>query len=101
MNRLTNYREREERVLRLPLKAEYFDAIKSGEKKYEYRLCNDYWEKRLLGKGFDRMELTKGYPKRGDAERTLHRPWFGWVIEWVRHPHFGPVSVQVFAIRVN
>lgn len=31
----------------LPLKAEYFDAIRDGTKTEEYRLANDYWIKRL------------------------------------------------------
>ena len=27
----------------LPLKSEYFDAIKDGTKAEEFRLCNAYW----------------------------------------------------------
>ena len=89
------------RVLFLPLKGEYFDAIKSGEKMYEYRRCTPYWEKRLLLKHYDEIVLTKGYPKASDDARRIRRPYLGWLIERIQHPHFGPTSVEVFAIRVN
>ncbi|WP_346798093.1 hypothetical protein R5M92_04235 [Halomonas sp. Bachu 37] len=51
-------------TLTLPLKAEYFDAIKAGNKPEEFRLTTPYWRKRLEGRVYDRIELTKGYPKR-------------------------------------
>jgi ASC-1-like (ASCH) protein len=57
--------------LHLNLKAEYFDQIKSGEKADEYRLCTPYWTRRLVGRVFDGIVLKKGYPKSGDASRTL------------------------------
>ncbi|HCR7628346.1 TPA: ASCH domain-containing protein, partial [Shigella sonnei] len=53
--------------LQLAVKSEYFDAMKRGEKTEEYRLVNDYWLKRLVGRDFDRLIITKGYPKRDDA----------------------------------
>ncbi|EON7365366.1 ASCH domain-containing protein, partial [Escherichia coli] len=34
--------------LQLAVKGEYFDAMIRGEKTEEYRLCNDYWKKRLV-----------------------------------------------------
>jgi ASC-1-like (ASCH) protein len=55
------------KVLTLPLKSEYFDAIVSGEKLLEYRLITPFWRKRLGGKTFDAIEITKGYPAKGDA----------------------------------
>lgn len=88
-------------VLTLPLKGVYFDQIASGEKRYEYRLRNAYWEKRLLFKSYSGVVLTKGYPKVGDESRRIRRPWLGWLIEVIKHPHFGPHPVEVFAIRVN
>ena len=36
------------KTLTLSLKKQWFDMIKSGEKKEEYRSLNEYWIKRLL-----------------------------------------------------
>lgn len=92
------------RTLQLALKAEYFDAIRDGTKTEEYRLDNAYWQKRLiccdLPLEFDEIVLTKGYPKRGDPERTLRLPWQGFERKTITHPHFGPEPVAVFAIKV-
>ena len=87
--------------LHLNLKAEYFDAIKAGEKLEEYRLVTPYWQKRLCGKSFDRIVLKRGYPKAGDAGRTLVRPWAGMKLKNISHPHFGAYPVDTFAIKVN
>lgn len=88
-------------TLHLNLKAEYFDQIADGSKTHEYRLCTPFWEKRLAGRTFDRIEVKKGYPKRGDPDRTIVKPWRGFERQTISHPHFGSTPVLVFAIRVN
>lgn len=90
-----------ERILTLPLKSEYFDAIKAGTKTEEYRLFNAYWSKRLLGRLYDGIVLTKGYPRSDDTERRLYRPWRSYRIITITHPHFGSAPVEVFAINVG
>ncbi|WP_137654445.1 ASCH domain-containing protein [Escherichia albertii] len=65
--------------LQLSVKGEYFDAMIRGEKTEEYRLCNDYWNKRLVNRKYVRLIITKGYPKRDDSDKP----------------------VKVFAIKVN
>lgn len=85
----------------LPLKAEYFLAIKSGVKREEYRLRNDYWSKRLEGKSFDIIELTLGYPAAEDSQRRMIRLWKGYIVRNITHPLFGPDPVEVYAIKVN
>lgn len=87
--------------LHLPLKAEYFDAIKRLEKRYEFRLVTPYWTKRLEGKVYDEIVLTKGYPSKKAHERRLRRPWRSWWIETITHPHFGPDPVEVYVLPVN
>jgi len=87
--------------LHLNLKGEYFDQIKSGEKLYEYREITPYWEKRLEGKEFDNILIRRGYPKRGDTERTIVRPWKGYIRQRLLHKHFGEKLVSVYAIIVN
>ncbi len=88
-------------TLYLPLKKEYFGAIKAGVKEFEYRLVNKYWKGRIQGKLFDGIVLMSGYPKKGDTSRRIERPWRGYDIRWITHPEFGDEKVLVFAIRVN
>lgn len=90
------------RTLTLPLKAIYFHQIKAGEKTEEYRLCTPYWAKRLKSPFgiYDQIVLTLGYPKADDTERRLVRPWRGFTIKTIQHPHFGPHPVTVYAINV-
>ena len=85
----------------LPLKREFFDAIKAGTKTEEFRLRNDYWRKRLEGKTFDRVVLTLGYPKRDDQERRIVLPWKGYRECQITHPLFGSAPVDVYAINVH
>jgi hypothetical protein len=87
--------------LHLALKAEYFEAIRAGTKTEEYRLTTPYWRKRLEGRSFDQIELTWGYPKADDQSRRLLRPWRGYRIITITHPHFGDDPVEVFAIDVT
>lgn len=82
----------------LNVKTEYFNDIKSGKKKYEYRLQNEYWNKRLSGKIFDKVIIRRGYPKAGDSEREMIFPFRGWFITHVTHPHFGRYPVEVYSI---
>lgn len=87
----------------LSLKREYFEAIRDGSKTEEYRLCNEYWTKRLADRfnTYDRIVLTLGYPARDDHSRRMVLPWHGYTIKTITHPHFGPEPVSVFAIRVS
>lgn len=91
------------RTLVLPLKAQYFNEIKAGTKTEEFRLCTPYWQNRLKSPFgyFDQIVLTLGYPKRGDESRRLLRPWQGFTVKTITHPHFGPHPVEVYAIKVN
>lgn len=88
-------------VLTLPLKREYFNAIKAGTKAKEYRLVTAYWQKRLVNRSYSKVVLTDGYPKAGDTSRRLERAWRGYEVTTITHPHFGPTPVLVFAIDVS
>lgn len=88
------------KTLTLPLKKKWFDLIKAGIKKEEYREIKPFWEKRLLDykaikadvqalmfkryvlripydvckdypREYDSLVFTLGYPKAGDTERRL------------------------------
>lgn len=87
--------------LTLPLKAEYFNAIRDGEKPEEFRLVTPYWRKRLEGRSYDGIVLTLGYPAADDTARRLEKPWRGFRQTTITHPHFGPEPVEVYAIDVR
>lgn len=85
----------------LNLKKEYFNDIKNGVKKEEYRLCNDYWKKRLENKKFDNVIIKMGYPKNTDLDKILVFPWNGYIIKNIKHKHFGDETVKVYAIQIH
>ncbi|HCB1065401.1 TPA: ASCH domain-containing protein [Klebsiella variicola subsp. variicola] len=87
--------------LQLAVNGEYFDAMKRGEKTEEYRLVNPYWERRIFGREYDRLIITRGYPKRDDLDRRIDIPYEGFEIKTITHKHFGEQPVKVFAIKVN
>ena len=66
-------------TLYLTLNKKWFDMIKSGEKKEEYRERKDYWFNRFYHSmnpdgtscKYDRLVFTLGYPKADDAKRSL------------------------------
>ena len=84
----------------LPLKAEYFNAIRDGQKAEEFRQRTPYWRRRLEGRTFDRVVLTLGYPPAADTSRRLVREWRGYRETTITHPHFGATPVDVIAIDV-
>ena len=87
----------------IPVKGVYFDQIASGEKLEEYRLVTAYWTKRLRNRTYDRVILTRGYPKGGgvEGETRLTRQYRGEIIRTITHPHFGTDPVMVYAIDVS
>lgn len=88
-------------TLVLPVKRIYFDSIRIGTKGDEYRLTTEYWTKRIVGRVYDLVEVTLGYPKAGDMERRMLFNWNGYKRIRLTHPHFGPDEVEVFAIDVS
>lgn len=88
-------------ILHLNLKKQYFDEIKYGNKTQEFRLYNDFWKKRLLNRSYRIIQIKLGYPKSNDYNRIEARPYRGYQLKTITHPHFGPDPVDVFAIWVN
>ena len=89
------------KTLHLPVKGIYFDQIKAGTKTEEYRLCTMYWNKRLTGRRYDQIIITRGYPARDDASRRMTFAWKGFTIKTITHEHFGHEPAAVFAIKVE
>jgi hypothetical protein len=88
-------------TLTLNLKGEYFDQIKAGTKTEEYRLCKPFWAKRLEGRHYDNLVILRGYPAKDDQENRITRPYRGYTVKTITHPHFGPDPVTVYAIEVS
>lgn len=60
-------------MLILPIKRKWFDMIKSGEKKEEYREIKPYWTKRLNNE-FDRM-LKSIIPSNVERDLRKYPQW--------------------------
>jgi hypothetical protein len=88
------------RTLTLALKGIYFDQIACGQKVEEFRLVTPFWEKRLVGRSYDRLVITKGYPSAADLSRRLSFKWTGFERRMLEHPFFGDAPVDVFAISL-
>lgn len=88
------------RTLTLPLKREYFEQIRNGEKTEEYRLVTPFWRKRLEARSYDKIVFTLGYPKTDDVNRRIECKWAGCKIKTIQHKHFGNDPVLVYAIKV-
>ena len=92
--------------LHLHVKTIYFDAIKSGAKTEEYRIVNDYWIRRLATgdmqpyqpQHYDSVVIWNAY--KSGTDNRIERPWRGWTIKNLTHPHFGLKEVTVFAIQL-
>ena len=82
------------------VKTEYFRQIEAGEKVYEYRLRNPYWTRRLEGRQYATITVALGYPGKDDDSKRMMFPYRGVLKTRIRHPHFGPDSVEVYAIPV-
>lgn len=87
-------------TLYLNLKKEYFDQIKSGVKKEEYREIKSYWEKRL-NKQYDTIMIALGYPKERNETNSIMFPWKGYEIKTITHPLFGNKPTEVYAIKLE
>lgn len=57
-------KDKEMKILDLPLKKEWYEMIEGGEKKEEYRETKEYWRKRLTGKHYTHVRFRYGYTKR-------------------------------------
>ena len=49
------------KLLHLTLSKNWYDKIKNGKKKVEYREYKDYWKSRIIGKDFTHILFRCGY----------------------------------------
>lgn len=88
------------KVLRLPVKAEYFNQIKAGTKTEEYRIVKEYWGKRMV-KEYDEVWITLGYPSSNETDKIIKFKWTGYEIKKITHKEFGNKEVEVYAIKLE
>lgn len=82
----------------LPLRRKWFEAIREGRKPFEFRLRNDFWRKRLIGKSYQNVIFTLGYPKKGDSSRRIVAPYRGYIETTVVSEEWDNIPQEVFAI---
>lgn len=88
-------------ILRLAVKKEYFEQIREGSKKEEYREIKPYWDKRLA-KHYDEVWITLGYPSTNDEDRIQKFKYDGYIIKCIRHKEFGnDKETEVYAIQLK
>ena len=87
-------------ALHLHVNFEYFDAIKRGEKKQEYRLASK-WKRKLDAGLYSEIRIYRGYQKAVEGDTLLIFPWRGFSIETITHKHFNNEPVEVCAIRLH
>lgn len=85
------------RILRLPVKREYFNDIKAGTKTEEYREVKEYWGKRIV-KEYDEVWITLGYPSSSEQDKIIKFKFTGYE---VKNIEFGNKEVEVYAIKLE
>ncbi len=73
----------------LHVQRKYFEQIRSGEKKEEYRAYNKYYRKRIFGKQFQNIIIVWGYPKKFTKENSIIFPYREYRITRIDHEMFG------------
>ena len=63
------------------------DRILSGEKVVEYRECGEYWDKRIVGKDYNKVRITNGYGN--DTRPYILLRYMGYdIVEYNGTPHY-------------
>lgn len=97
--KLINDADFKSRKLHLHVKTEYFKAVQSGEKVFEYRLANKYWTDRLFMKFYDGIVYYNAY--KPGAENRIEMPYKFFELQKITHKHFGTDPVAVYAILLT
>lgn len=91
-----------QKCLTLNLKKKYFEEIKIGKKKEEYREFKEYWTKRLTSKEYDIIAIKLGYPpKNSGSDKVLYFKWNGYTEKEIKHEIFDNEKIKVYAIDLS
>jgi hypothetical protein len=61
------------RILDIPIKRKWFDKIRLGKKKTEYRKFGKFWASRLDDKEYDQIRFRNGYTPKAPEIYTEYR----------------------------
>jgi hypothetical protein len=86
------------KTLFIVIKKTYFDQIKSGQKKEEYRSVTEYWKKRIVGREYSHIIFQVGYSKTAERMKVVYN---GYHERFLTHAHFGNKEVKVYALRLG
>ena len=84
------------KILHLHVKTEYYNQVKDGTKKEEYRKFKQYWAKRLNSKTYDLIYYYKGYTQ----EKMIFK-FNGWRLDMIQHKEFGDKPVLAYRIYLD
>lgn len=89
----------------LHVRHKYFLEIKSGKKKWEYRLATPYWINKIFDQSkppYGRVIIYDRYPPKSEyPERRLVFAPSEMMEQTIIHPEFGPDPVKVIAISLE
>lgn len=88
------------KILRLAVRKKYFEEIKTGIKKEEYREIKPYWINKLAT-NYDEVWITCGYLKNSETNKILKFKYNGFDIKKIKHEEFGGTEVEVYAIKLK
>lgn len=87
------------KTLHLHVNFEYFDQIKDGTKKEEYRE-SDKWKAKLDANNYTNIRIYRGYQK-ASPETVIDLPYKGYIEKTITHKHFEDKETKVCAIDVS
>jgi hypothetical protein len=82
----------------LILQKKWFDQIKSGEKREEYREAKPYWVNRIEGREYSHIIFQNGYAS--DAPR-IEIEYKGYYKKKLKHEFFNNKQVTVYALKLG
>jgi ABC-type metal ion transport system substrate-binding protein len=85
-------------TLFIVIKGFYFDQIKAGSKKEEYRLVTEYWKKRIEGRQYSHIIFQRGYRKDSPKMKVVYN---GYQKKNLKHEFFGDKGVYVYALQLG
>lgn len=82
----------------LILHKKWFDQIKAGEKKKEFREVTEYWRRRIEGRQYSCIIFQNGYAKNAPRVTVQYK---GYSITQLTHEHFKNNPVTVYALKLG
>jgi len=82
----------------LILHKKWFDEIKAGKKKKEFREMTEYWRRRIEGREYSCIIFQNGYAKNAPRVKVQYK---GYSIAQLTHEHFKNKPVTVYALKLG